>query len=724
MIGHPSERPGREEDGDSEADGDGSGRRPLPQVQGRGASRNPANRFDEMEVVPDQPEGADASGSGPGTRYYRDRSRSIITTNDSPDVGFEASVNPYRGCEHGCVYCIHPDTPVLRADLSTVPIGGLSVGDRIYGTVPDGPYRTFMTTPVLATWRTRKEAYRIVLSDGTELTASGDHRFLSDRGWTFVSGRDQGADRRPHLTTRNQLRGPGGGLSTGRARSSEYRRGYLTGIIRGDGLPSHSSYPRPGTVHGSQYRFRLALTDAEPLTRTRRYLRRVGIDTRRFEFSPGTAGRRPMSGIRTHARRSVARIESIVSWPGRRGDEWARGFLAGIFDAEGSYSGGILRIANSGDAIVRETHRSLRLFGFDAVVERHGDRPIRYVRLRGGLREHLDFFLLTRPAISRKKSIAGRALECGSDLGVRSVRPLGRRIPMVDITTGTGDFLADGVVSHNCYARPGHEYLGLSSGLDFETKIFVKEDAPELLRNELADPGWEPKTVVMSGVTDPYQPIEKELEITRRCLEVLAEFRNPVAMITKNHGITRDTDLLAELAGHGAAAATLSITTLDPDVRRRMEPRTSSPRRRLKAIRELAEAGVPVGVNVAPVIPGLTDHELPRILEAAAEAGARRAGYVLLRLPHAVEALSVEWLESNFPERKEKVLGRLRDLRGGDLYDSTYGRRMTGEGPFAEGIREMFRVSRRRAGLDGEHGELSTDAFRRPHTRGQMELFS
>ncbi len=697
------------------------GRRPLPQVHGRGASRNPANRFDEMEVVPDEPEGA--GGSGPRTRYYRDSSRSIITTNDSPDVGFDASVNPYRGCEHGCVYCIDPDTPVLRAHLSTVPIGDLAVGDRIYGTVRDGHYRKFVTTPVLATWRTSKEAYRITLCDGTELTASGDHRFLSDRGWKFVTGTNHGADRRPHLTTGNELRGPGGGLCSSGTQSSEYRRGYLTGIIRGDGLLGHWSYPRPGRAHGDQYQFRLALTDAEPLVRTRRYLQQNGVDTRWFEFSPGSARRRPMSAIRTHARRNVARIQSIVSWPGRRGSRWTRGFLAGIFDAEGSYSDGILRIANSEDAIVRETHRALRLFGFDAVVEHRTDQPLCYVRLRGGLRAHLEFFLLTRPAISRKKSIAGRALKCSSDLGIRSVRPLGRRIPMVDITTGTGDFLADGVVSHNCYARPGHEYLGLSSGLDFETKIFVKEDAPELLRNELADPGWEPKTVVMSGVTDPYQPVERELGITRRCLEVLAEFRNPVAMITKNHGITRDIDLLAELADHGAAAATLSITTLDPDVRRRMEPRTSSPRRRLKAIRELAEAGIPVGVNVAPVIPGLTDHELPRILEAAAEAGARRAGYVLLRLPHAVEELFVEWLETNFPERKEKVLGRLRDLRGGDLYDSTYGRRMTGEGPFAEGIREMFRVSRRRAGLDGEHGELSTDAFCRPHTREQMELF-
>ena len=294
---------------------------------------------------------------------------------------------------------------------------------------------------------------------------------------------------------------------------------------------------------------------------------------------------------------------------------------------------------------------------------------------------------------------------------------------MVDITTGTGDFLADGVVSHNCYARPGHEYLGLSSGLDFETRIFVKEDAPALLREELSEPGWEPKVLAMSGVTDPYQLVERELAITRGCLQVLTEFRNPVSMITKNHLITRDVDLLGELADHGAATASLSITTLDPEIRRLMEPRTSSPGRRLRAIETLADRGVPVGVMVAPVIPGLTDHEMPRILEAAAEAGASRASYIVLRLPHAVEELFVEWLESNFPDRREKVLGRLRSLRGGELYDPTFGGRMKGRGPFAEQIREMFEVTCRRLGLNEEPRSLSAAGFRRPHTREQMELF-
>jgi len=275
-----------------------------------------------------------------------------------------------------------------------------------------------------------------------------------------------------------------------------------------------------------------------------------------------------------------------------------------------------------------------------------------------------------------------------------------------------------------CYARPGHEYLGLSAGLDFETKIFIKLEAPELLRRELSSPGWEPRTLVLSGVTDPYQPVERRLEITRGCLEVLVETRHPVSMITKNHMITRDVDLLAELAGHDAATATLSITTLDPDLQREMEPRTASPELRLRAVEELAAAGIPVGVNVAPVIPGLTDDEIPAILEAAAGAGARHASYIMLRLPHAVAPLFADWLERRFPARRDKVLNRVREVRDGSLNDPRFGSRMRGEGRFAEMIADLFDVARRRAGLERGSPELSTARFRRPSRDGQLDLFT
>lgn len=274
-----------------------------------------------------------------------------------------------------------------------------------------------------------------------------------------------------------------------------------------------------------------------------------------------------------------------------------------------------------------------------------------------------------------------------------------------------------------CYARPFHEYLGFSAGLDFESRILVKEDAPELLRKELSSPRWKPQTLAMSGVTDCYQPVERKLEITRRCLAVLAEFRHPVGIITKNELVTRDIDHLSVLAEHGAVAVVLSITTLDPEVARRMEPRASHPRDRLKAIEKLAKAGIPVGVNVAPVVPAITDHEMPKILEAAANAGATTAGYVLLRLPGAVSDLFEDWLQRHFPDRKEKVLNRLRELRGGKLYDPRFGSRMKGEGLYADQIRATYETFKRRYGLDKPRPELSTASFRRPGQGIQLGLF-
>ncbi|PYK97972.1 MAG: radical SAM protein [Verrucomicrobia bacterium] len=273
-----------------------------------------------------------------------------------------------------------------------------------------------------------------------------------------------------------------------------------------------------------------------------------------------------------------------------------------------------------------------------------------------------------------------------------------------------------------CYARPFHEYLGFSAGLDFETKIMVKENAPELLRRELASPGWKPRVIAMSGVTDCYQPVERKLKLTRRCLEVLAEFLNPVAIVTKNHLVTRDLDVLGELARNRAAAVFISVTTLDTELRKVMEPRTSPPASRLSAIETLSKAGIPVGVLVAPVIPGLTDHEIPSILAEAVKAGARFAVHVVLRLPYAVAPLFEEWLTRHFPERKEKVLNRIRALRGGKLNDSRFGSRMRGEGIFAEQIHSMFKIACRQAGIDGNDLKLSTSDFRRPADR-QLRLF-
>lgn len=275
-----------------------------------------------------------------------------------------------------------------------------------------------------------------------------------------------------------------------------------------------------------------------------------------------------------------------------------------------------------------------------------------------------------------------------------------------------------------CYARPTHEYLGFSAGVDFESRIMVKENAPALLRAELLKPSYKPVTLSLSGVTDCYQPVEKKLRITRGCLEVLAECRHPVVLITKNHLITRDVDLLAELAQHKATAVYISITTLKPELAHKLEPRASAPKMRLEAIRTLHEAGVPVGVATAPIIPGLNDSEIPALIEAAHAAGAQFAGYTVVRLPFAVKDVFRTWLEQNFPGMKDKILSRIEETQGGTLSHGEFGKRLKGVGVWSEQTAALFKVSLRRAGMLQRRPEVSAEAFRRPRDAGgQMELF-
>lgn len=273
-----------------------------------------------------------------------------------------------------------------------------------------------------------------------------------------------------------------------------------------------------------------------------------------------------------------------------------------------------------------------------------------------------------------------------------------------------------------CYARPTHEYFGLSSGWDFESKIFVKLEAAALLRKELSHPKWRPQVIVMSGVTDCYQPFEKKFTITRQCLEVLLDFRNPVGIITKNKLVTRDIDIFKQMASYDGVAVTVSVTSLDAKVARAMEPRASTPVNRLKAIEELAKAGIPVTVNVAPIVPGLTDHEIPSILKKCAALGAVGAGYTVVRLPYAVKDVFEKWLTEYFPERKNKVLNRLKELRGGALYNSEWGSRMTGTGLFAEQINSMFEMGCKKAGFPQTRFRLSSSSFRNAEQK-QMTLF-
>ncbi len=273
-----------------------------------------------------------------------------------------------------------------------------------------------------------------------------------------------------------------------------------------------------------------------------------------------------------------------------------------------------------------------------------------------------------------------------------------------------------------CYARTFHQFLGFSSGVDFETKIIVKPRAPELLRAEMSRKSWQPTKLALSGVTDCYQPVERTLRITRGCLEVLAEFRNPVVVITKNHLVTRDVDVLAELARWQCGAVLISITSLDRDLAAAMEPRASGPAMRLRAIRALADAGIPVGVSLAPVIPGLNDSEIAPILEAARAAGAQFATYSLVRLQGTVADVFTEWLERHVSTaKKETILARIRESHGGRLSDSRPGLRLTGEGERAAQIGQLFRALSRRFGFDGMRPHVVTTQFRRREP-GQLEL--
>jgi hypothetical protein len=363
-------------------------------------------------------------------------------------MGFSWSINPYRGCSHACSYCGAGETPILTGDARWKPLADLRIGEEVYGTVQAGRDRRYVITRVLDHWSTVKPAYRIVLRDGTELIASGDHRFLSDRGWKHVVGAEQGPLQRPFLTTSNTLIGTGRFADQPKP-TAEYQRGYLCGIIRGD-----------GSIHRQS---RLALIDHDGLLRTAEYLADHGIGSQD----------------------NIARIRELVAWPHAPSDDWRKGFLAGIFDAEGSYGQGILRISNTDREILDRIASCLRQLTVPFVAEPPRLNGCASIRIPGGIRQHLRFFHTVDPAITCKRSIEGMALESNAPLQVEAIEPLGIEIPMYDITTGTGDFIANGVVSHNCFARPTHTYLNMSPLGDFERTVVVKTNLVEVLEREL-----------------------------------------------------------------------------------------------------------------------------------------------------------------------------------------------------------------------------------------------
>jgi DNA repair photolyase len=585
-------------------------------------------------------------------RFYEVRAKSAL--NQVPKASrmpFRWTINPYRGCSHACTYCVSPDTPVLMADGRTKPIEDVRVGDAIYGTRRVGSYRRYEVTYVLDRWREMKPAYRVTLEDGTELVASGDHRFLTHRGWKHVTGAEQGAARRPHLTLNDDMLGTGR-FAAAPAETPEYRRGYLCGMVRGDGNIGHYSYPRAGRTRGDVHRFRLALTDLEALRRSRRYLRDAGVETQEFAYSASGHGVRAARAIRTQARASVGAIEELIEWPRHASDDWCKGFLAGTFDAEGSCSG-VVRIVNTDRAIIDWTTWCLRRLAFEYVEEPTRPNGCAVVRLRGGLRQRLRFFHTVDPAITRKRTIEGTALKSDSQLGVAEIEPLGVVMPMYDITTGTGDFIADGVVSHNCFARPTHTYLDMNADRDFEREIVVKVNAPELLRRELARPSWKREHVALGTNTDPYQWVEARYKLMPGIWEAFRDFRNPCSILTKSPLLLRDLPLMKEIADRGIPiTANLSVPTLDEKAWRATEPHTPHPRKRLEAVAELNRAGIPCGILVAPLMPGVNDapEQVGPLLALAAEAGAVHIGGIALHLRGEVRDIWFDWLRSHRPD--------------------------------------------------------------------------
>jgi hypothetical protein len=343
-----------------------------------------------------------------GMEFIESECKTIINPVPGNYLPFNWSINPYRGCSHACQYCVRGSTPILMADGRIKSISDVCVGEEIYGTAQRGNYRRYVKTTVLAHWSTRKPAFHVALADGTELVASGDHRFLTNRGWKHVTGSEWGRKRRPHLTLNNKLMGTGS-FTARPVDSAEYRRGYLCGMIRGDGHLGFYAYERMGRAPSRHQGFRLALVDLEALRRSREYLAELALPMQEFEFQAAGETTRAVRAIRTSVRSQVKAIRELCAWPTKPSLDWSKGFLAGVFDAEGSYSGS-LRIANTNALIVHTTASCLRELGFAFRLERTGKaNGLICVRLLGGLREVLRFFLTVDPAITRKRNIEGMA---------------------------------------------------------------------------------------------------------------------------------------------------------------------------------------------------------------------------------------------------------------------------------------------------------------------------
>ena len=625
-----------------------------------------------------------------GMTFYEVRARSAINrVPGTSRMSFDWTINPYRGCSHASVYCLDGQTSILLADGRTRPLAELRVGDEVYGTTVVGRYRRYTATRVLAHWRTVKPAYRIILEDGTELVASGDHRFLTHRGWKHVTGTQQGIGRRPHLTTNDQLIGTGG-FSPAPPKNQAYKLGYLCGLLRGDAR----GYPWV-TPEAAGRSVRVAVVDLEALRRSRKYLAAVGAPTGELEFAEAVGQRRPVHAIRAASGAGVAAMRELGMFPDHPEPSWQAGFLAGIFDAEGSNQvNGALRIANTDPEIIEHITAALDARGFRYVVESaRRARPVRYVRLLGGLREKLRLLHQVDPAVSRKRTIDGLALKSDARLRVMSITAEPGEHALYDITTGTGDFIADGVVAHNCFARNTHTYLDMDAGHDFDSRVVVKINTPELVRAELARPKWRGEHIAMGTNVDPYQRVEGRYRLMPGVIEALRDAANPFSILTKGALILRDLRLLEEAAERARVGVSVSVGSVDLDLWRSVEPGTPAPRTRLQVCAELTGAGLGCGVLMAPILPYLSDSptQLDATVRAIAEAGARSVTPIVLHLRPGAREWYMAWLERVHPE----LVARYHRLyRGGSYAPKVYQRRI---GDLVHTLAQRYGMNRRPA---------------------------
>jgi DNA repair photolyase len=585
-----------------------------------------------------------------GMTFFEVHAKSVINrVPDASRVPFRWTINPYRGCSHACRYCLVGETPILMADGRTRPLADLRPGDEICGTARRGDGRRYVRTTVLAYWQTVKPACRITLADGTQLVASGDHRFLSDRGWQHVTGAAPGRQQRPHLTPSSTLLGVGR-LADSPKHDADYRRGYLCGMIRGGGPVGRAGARRH---------------EPAALARAHRFL----ADAHR------------------------AFVARLVEWPEVASPEWRKGFLAGLHDAADGGHQDILRVPGTDPELLSWVGSSLRALGFAFAARRccvPGAAPQTGYRIIGGQPEQLRFFLATDPAIPGGRSIEGTPVTGGTRLRVVSVEPLGLDVPMYDITTGTGDFIANGVVSHNCFARNSHTYLDLDAGHDFDSKIVVKVNAPELVRKELAAPKWPGEHIAMGTNVDVYQRAEGRYRLMPGILRALLDARNPYSILTKGTLILRDLDLLTASAEVTNVGLSVSVGCTDEDLWRTLEPGTPSPLRRLGVCATLSQHGLRCGVLMGPVVPFLSDSpaQLEATVRQVAEVGATHVTPIVLHLRPGAREWFLAWLAKQHPA----LVPRYRGLYGSRAYaPRDYQERIAGQ---VRELAERYQVGR------------------------------